>query len=116
MKVVKKEEREFWQTETAKGYEYPFEQTNIDCAVVEICGRHPLSGWFRNTKVDEMIYCKRGFGEIVFSGGGTWTLSEDDAVFVKKNEWYYWSEKTNGVFVPMCNPAWSTEQGENKEF
>lgn len=70
MKVVKKEEREFWQTETAKGYEYPFEQTNIDCAVVEICGRHPLSGWFRNTKVDEMIYCKRGFGEIVFSGGG----------------------------------------------
>lgn len=48
--------------------------------------------------------------------GGAWTLSEDDAVFIKKNEWYYWSEKTNGVFVPMCNPAWSVEQGENKEF
>ena len=24
MKIVKKEEREVWSTETAKGYEYPF--------------------------------------------------------------------------------------------
>lgn len=33
---------------------------------------------------------------------------------LKKNEWYYWDSKTNGVFVPMCNPAWSSSQGENK--
>ncbi len=116
MKIVKAEEREVWQIETAKGFEYPFGRTNIDCAVVELRGRHPFSGWFRNTQVDEMIYCKSGFGEIVFVGGGIKHLKEDDAVFIEKNEWYYWSEKTNGVFVPMCNPAWSIEQGENKEF
>lgn len=116
MKIVKKEEREVWQTKTAKGFEYPFGTKNIDCAVVEICGRHPLSGWFRNTKVDEMIYLKRGTGEIVFRGGDSRVLNEDDAVFIKKNEWYYWSEKTSGTFVAMCNPAWSADQGENKEF
>lgn len=48
--------------------------------------------------------------------GGIHTLNENDAVFIKKNEWYFWSEKTTGVFVPMCHPAWSIEQGENKEF
>ena len=116
MKIVKADERIVWETETAKGFEYPFEESNLDCAVVEIRGRHPLSGWFRNTKVDEMIFCKSGSGELVISGGGIKTLSENDAVFIKKNEWYYWSEKTNGVFVPVCNPAWAIEQGENKEF
>ena len=42
MKIVKKEEREVWSTETAKGYEYPFNTQNIDCAVVEIKGRLKL--------------------------------------------------------------------------
>ncbi len=70
MKVIKSDERIVWETKTAKGFEYPFEEKNIDCAVVEIRGRHPLSGWYRNTKVDEMIFCKEGSGEIVFSGGG----------------------------------------------
>lgn len=70
MKIVKADERIFWETKTARGFEYPFEEQNLDCAVVEIHGRHPLSGWFRNTQVDEMIFCKSGSGEIVFSGGG----------------------------------------------
>lgn len=114
MKVVKSRERETWQTKTAKGYEYPFGTTNIDCAVVEISGRHPLTGWYRNTQVDEMIYCKKGSGRIAFKDG-TFDLKEDDAVFIEKNKWYYWEEKTNGVFVPMCNPAWTSTQGENKD-
>lgn len=116
MKIVKKNQRETWQTATAKGHEYPFNTSNIDCAVVEINGRHPLKGWYRNTQVDEMIYCKSGKGELYFVGGGAKLLTEDDAVFIPKNEWYYWGENTNGVFVPMCNPAWSPKQGENKEF
>ena len=115
MKFIKKSEREIWQTETAKGYEYPFGISNIDCAVVEINGRHPLKGWYRNTKVDEMIYCKSGKGQIVFKDR-ICNLAEDDVVFVNKNEWYYWNDVTNGVFVPMCNPSWSKEQGENKDF
>ena len=116
MKVVKREECETWQTETAKGYEYPFATKNIDCAVVEIKGRHPLKGWFRNTKVDEMIYLKSGKGVICFKDKAPITLTEDDAVFIPKNEWYFWDVKTDGVFVAMCNPAWSAQQGENKEF
>lgn len=113
MKVIKSEERIIWETKTAKGYEYPFEIKNIDCAVVEIKGRHPLSGWYRNTQVDEMIYCKKGTGKIVFKDG-SYDLKEDDAVFIEKNRWYFWDEMTDGVFVPMCNPAWSPSQGENK--
>lgn len=115
MKIVKKEEREIWTTKTATVYEYPFNIKNIDCSVVEINGRHPLKGWYRNTCVDEMIYCKNGTGVIVFEEG-SYTLKENDAVFIEKNRWYYWDEKTNGVFVPMCNPAWSAEQGESKEI
>ena len=85
MKVIKSKERETWQTKTAKGYEYPFGTTNIDCAVVEISGRHPLTGWYRNTQVDEMIYCKKGNGKIVFKDN-TFELEEDDAVFIEKNK------------------------------
>lgn len=114
MKVVKKEQRENWETQTCKGHEYPFGLKNIDCAVIEINGRHPLNGWYRNTKVDEMIYCKNGNGRIVFKDG-IYDLKEDDAVFIEKNKWYYWDKETNGVFVPMCNPAWYSSQGENKE-
>ena len=113
MKVVKREERESWETKTCKGYEYPFGIQNIDCAVVKISGRHPLEGWYRNTQVDEMIYCKKGKGRIVFKDG-VYDLKEDDAVFIEKNKWYYWDAKTKGVFVPMCNPAWSSSQGETK--
>jgi len=116
MKIIKKDQREIWETKTARGAEYPFGIKNIHCAVVEIFGRHPLSGWYRNTQVDEMIYCKSGVGEICFVGEEPKILKEDDAVFIKKNEWYYWGERTKGVFVPMCNPAWSSEQGENKIF
>ena len=114
MKIVKKEEREVWSTETAKGYEYPFNTKNIDCAVVEIKGRHPVDGWYRNTKVDEMIYCKCGEARIVFKDR-SFDLKEDDAVFIKKNEWYYWDDITGAILVAMCNPAWSTQQGENRK-
>lgn len=113
MKVIKSEEREQWSTETAKGYEYPFGTKNIDCAVIEISGRHPLKDWYRNTEVDEMIFCKSGTGRIVFKGGH-FDLKENDAVFIEKNSWYYWDYKTHGTFVAMCNPAWSARQGETK--
>jgi mannose-6-phosphate isomerase-like protein (cupin superfamily) len=113
MKIIKKEERESFSTKTIRAYEYPFGTKNIDCSVVEIFGRHPLEGWSRNTKVDEMIYCKKGTGKIVFTNG-EYDLKEDDAVFIEKGEWYYWDAKTNGVFIPICNPAWSSEQCETK--
>ncbi len=113
MKVIKSEERETWSTKTAKGFEYPFGTKNIDCAVVEITGRHPLEGWYRNTKVDEMIFCKRGTGRIVFKDS-SFDLKENDTVFIEKNKWYYWDSKTKGSFIAMCNPAWSSTQGQNK--
>ena len=104
MKILHKEQQENWETKTVKGHEYPFGIENIDCAIIEINGRHPLQGWYRNTKVDEMIYCKSGKGYIVFQDG-IHALKEDSVVFIPKNEWYYWDVNTNGVFVPMCNPA-----------
>lgn len=113
MKIIHKEQTENWETATVKGHEYPFGTKNIDCAVIEIFGRHPLNGWYRNTNVDEMIFCKSGIGVIVFENE-TYELKEDSVVFIPKNVWYYWDEKTNGVFVPMCNPAWTKSQGENK--
>lgn len=116
MKIIIKDERKIYKTDNSTSYEYPFEIKNIDCAVVEINGRHPVLGWQRNTQVDEMIYCKSGIAEICFINTEPKTLKEDDAVFIPKNEWYYWSEKTNGVFVPVCNPAWSIKQSETKIF
>lgn len=116
MKVIKADERLVWETETSKVYEYPFAEKNLDCDVVEVYGRYPVSGWTRNTQVDEIIFCKEGKGEIVFDGNVKKFIAENDAVFIKKNEWYYWNEKTKGVFLTICNPAWSPEQGENKEF
>lgn len=112
MKVIKSEERETWETKSARGHEYPFGTKNIDCALIEIFGRHPQKGWYKNTKVDEMIFCKSGKGRIVFKDG-EYSLKENDAVFIGKNEWYYWDSSTHGTFVAMCNPAWSAEQGEN---
>lgn len=115
MKIVKKSEREMWQTETAKGFEYPFGATNIDCAVVEVNGRHPVSGWYRNTKVDEMVFVKNGSLTICFKEKPPVKLTENDAVFIGKNEWHYWAENSKGTYVAMCNPAWSKIQSENKK-
>lgn len=124
MKLVKEEEREFRSTETAKLWEFPHGDGDIDCCVAEINGRHPTKGWFRNTACKEMIYCKSGLGKLQFESGGGYNnketgkciiLKENDAVLIDKGEWYFWTDETNGVFVPVCSPRWTLEQGEYKD-
>ncbi len=113
-KVIHKSQRENWKTKTCKGHEYPFGTKNIDCAVIEINGRHPVQDWYRNTQVDEMIYCKSGHGRIFFRNE-IYDLHEGDAIFIEKGLWYFWGEESKGTFVAMCNPAWSAAQGETKK-
>ena len=113
MKIVKKNEAQPWALNTASGCEYNFNHQNIDCAVVNVFGRFPQSGWCRNCLVDEMVFVKHGYAKIVFENCEK-ELFEDDAILIEKNEWYYWHQSTNATLVPVCNPAWSKEQVQEK--
>lgn len=113
MKIIRKEDRVEWTSKTVKGYEYPFKMNNLDFALANVKGRYPIKGWFRNTKVDMIIYCQRGHGKIVLKNE-TFELTKDDAVSIEKNRWYYWDETTNGDFIEIYNPAWSESQGETR--
>ncbi len=113
MDFIKREEREIWEMKDAKGFEYLFNKGNIDFARVEIFGRYPVEGYYRNTKVDEIAYVKSGFGKIVFTDA-EYEFKEEDAIFIEKNRFYYFDSTTNAVFLTACNPAWSREQVEQK--
>ena len=63
MKLVVDKQRELRTTTTAKIWEYPHGEVDIDCCVAEINGRHPIEGWCRNTICKEMIWCKNGYGD-----------------------------------------------------
>lgn len=114
MKIIKRDNRKIWETKTTKGYEYPFNIKNLDFAVVEIKGKYPTDNWCRNTLLDAIFYVKKGKGRIIFKDK-IYDLNEDDAIFVERNEWYYWDSTTNATIIEMYNSQWTFAQVENKD-
>lgn len=87
--------------------DYPFNDSDINGAIIKINGRSPLTGRTVNTKCKEMVYIIKGEGKIVVSDKET-KLTVGDLILINPMEEYYW-EGNMEMFVP-CTPAWTPEQ------
>lgn len=114
MKVVYKHQtKEFKNSEVCTAIEYPFEDKDINGAVIKLNGRYPNKGRVVNLKCKELSYVISGCGKLVVEGKEV-VLREGDLVLIESGEKYYWEGKMM-MFVP-CTPAWYPEQhGEVSE-
>jgi len=108
MKIVKKgQAKEYKNSRVCTAVEYPFQDKDINGAVIKLNGRYPDRGRVVNLKCKELAYVIRGSGKVVVNGADV-ILSEGDLILIEPGEKYYW-EGNLEMFVP-CVPAWYPEQ------
>jgi len=113
MKIIHKNQtKQFKNSDVCTATEYPFEDKDINGAVIELEGRYPDKGRVVNLKCKELAYVIKGSGKVWIEGKEV-VLNEGDMVFIEPGEKYYWEGKMT-VFVP-CTPAWYPEQHEEVE-
>lgn len=83
------------------------EEKMIDCAVVELNGRYPNTGWVINQQCKELGYVRSGKGQIVIEDK-TFPLSAGDVVLIQPGEKYFWHGEMS--IVISCTPSWHPEQ------
>ncbi|NGX31433.1 MAG: hypothetical protein K940chlam8_00801 [Chlamydiae bacterium] len=112
--LIKKQERQrFENSKQCTAYEYPFEDPDIDVALIEIRGRYPDKGYAINTQVKEMIFVVKGKGHIVIEDKRS-SLEEGAAVLVLPQKKYVL--EGDFTLVISCNPAWSPKQHQTLEM
>jgi len=108
MKFVAKEKRSKYQnSKNCIAYEYPLEDIDINCALINLNGRYPVKGRVMNIICKEIGYIIKGSGKIVVEGK-IYKLKAGDQILIEPNEKYYW--QGNMEFVVPCTPAWSSDQ------
>lgn len=113
MKLVKKDERvEFKNSDACTAYEYPFEDGDINGAVITLAGRYPDAGRVRNNACKELVYIIHGSGKVVVEGNDT-PLTTGDMILLLPGEKYYFEGELE-MLMP-CTPAWYPEQHEEVE-
>ena len=113
MKFVQKSQRQaFKNSDACTAYEYPFEDRDINGAVIELDGRYPDSGRVVNNVCKELVYIIQGSGK-VFVEGDEKLLSVGDMLMILPGEKYYFEGKLE-MLMP-CTPAWYLEQHEEVE-
>jgi len=113
--VIRKEKAQTRERGSAKVFDYGIKEPNIFYA--EINGRHPLTGYQRNTKIKEVILVVDGDGEIVLEEDNqdkVLKFQAGDLIVLEMNQWNYWSEKTKAKMVKCCAPTFYPEQRESK--
>lgn len=108
MKVISKQATKKYQNSNhCVAFEYPFNDKDINGAVIEISGRYPETGRTVNEVCKEMAYVTKGQGKVVIENQ-EFRLAENDVVLIQPKERYYWAGDFT-MFVP-CSPAWYPEQ------
>lgn len=102
-----KQAKEFENSKTCYGVNYPIDDNDINVALIQITGRYPEEGRTTNEKCKEIIYVIQGEGEAYIDEHKR-TLKKNDVLFIDKNEKYY-IQGNMTLFVP-CTPAWTEEQ------
>ena len=105
--VAKKDRKEFKNSESCTGFEYPLGDKDLEGSIIQVSGRYPQKGRVANAVCKELAYIISGSGKIVIEGKET-LLGEGDLVMVEPGEKYFWEGKMT-MFVP-CTPAWYPEQ------
>ena len=113
MKIIHKNQtKQFKNSDVCTAIEYPFEDKDINGAVIELEGRYPDKGRVVNLKCKELAYVIKGSGKVLVEDKEV-VLNEGDMVLIEPGEKYYWEGKMT-MFVP-CVPAWYPEQHEEVE-
>jgi mannose-6-phosphate isomerase-like protein (cupin superfamily) len=109
MKILTKSETVgFSNSDTCSGFEFQFEDRELNVAVVTVYGRYPDEGHLVNEVCREIAY--------VFSGTGSvgvedekYTLNPGDAVHIEPGERFYWQGDELKMLM-ACSPAFYPEQ------
>jgi molybdopterin converting factor small subunit len=92
--------------------EYPFDDKDINAAVIKIKGRYPDKGRVVNLKCKELVHILNESILLVIEGKKV-ELKKGDQVLIMPKEKYYWDG--NCEILTVCTPAWYPEQHEEVE-
>ncbi|MFA6527320.1 MAG: hypothetical protein WCT20_02760 [Candidatus Babeliales bacterium] len=97
---------------TCQVNEYPFNEPTLGIARSTINGRYPTNAGKKviNTECDLIYYVLDGSGKVE-TGGETFTLEKDDALFLACNKSYWVEGKGLDVLV-ISAPEWTIKQYE----
>ena len=103
---------EFKNSEVCTAYEYPFEDKDINGAVIKLSGRYPASGRVTNSVCKELVYIIHGIGRLVIEDKET-KINSGDMMLIFPGEKYYFEGELE-MLMP-CTPAWYPEQHHEVE-
>lgn len=107
MKYISKSQAEpFANGPTCTGLAYDLDK-GLDIALITINGRYPQTGHALNENAKEAAYVISGTGKIGRDGHEQ-ELRPGDAIFVDKNEPYYWVGDDLVILTPSA-PAFEPE-------
>lgn len=109
MKYLEKEKSQKFEHGAITAYEYPLGDPDINCALVELKGRHPDQCWLINEKCKEMVFVVRGLVQLT-TENETVSLKEGDIVLINPLEKYFWNGDC--TLLTPCTPAWTPEQNK----
>lgn len=110
MKVIKQPDAaRFSNSTTCSGYEYSFNDRDLNVAVVTVNGRYPEKGYIFNEVCKEVGYVLGGHGSITVMGENVQQLNPGDAVMIQPGEKLFWQGESLEMLIP-CSPAFFPEQ------
>ena len=98
----------FKNSETCEGKAFAVPGASVDLSVIEINGRYPENGWAWNREVHEMVYVKRGRGNLAVKNGEITNLNEGDVVSVTPGQKFAWSGDM--TLIMACSPPFGSSQ------
>lgn len=93
-------------------WEYPFEDTDINCAVVKVSGRYPSSGYVLNQACKELVYITEGHG-VLHTKDTEIAFNQGDLLHIDKQEAYFWEGDFKAVM--SCAPSWHIKQYQQSD-
>ncbi|HOZ37068.1 MAG TPA: cupin domain-containing protein [bacterium] len=108
MKVSSSEAREKHPDNSTIIWEYNLPTKNIGLATGKINGRHPESGWIKNTQCEIVYYCLSGQGTVTIEDE-PFELKAGDVLFIEQNKKYFIEGQDLSICLPS-SPAWTPEQ------
>lgn len=113
MKIIHRDQTErFKNSESCVAIEYPWDDKDINGAVVELSGRYPDKGRAVNLKCKELAYVVKGSGKVAIEGKEI-EIQERDLILIEPGERYFW--QGNLIMFMSCTPAWYPEQHKEVE-
>jgi len=110
MKIIRSNQTNgFSNGATCTGFEFPFQDKQINIAVVTVNGRYPEKGYVTNEVCREIAYVLSGTGAVAKRDGSEQPLAKGDAVLLEPGEVFYWQGDQLEMLMP-CSPAFYPEQ------